>query len=164
MADLYLHQLDDAAPLTGDEYILVDQGNSALKTTAQDVANLAVVVPGPPGPPGADGMDGMNGMNGTPGPDQVTIGMTVVVGGAFGALLTTDGATVTQLIGMTNHQVVGWDAGGGQWLALSLTAVDVGFNAATPGDWAGTPPATASEAMDRLAAWMSANFPLLPPP
>jgi hypothetical protein len=46
----------------------------------------------------------------------------------------------------------------------SVGAITVGFAAAIPANWAGAPPATIELAIDRLAAWMVANFPLLPKP
>jgi len=39
-----------------------------------------------------------------------------------------------------------------------------GYTPAVPGNWLPAPPATFAAALDRLAAWMTGNFPLLPPP
>lgn len=43
-------------------------------------------------------------------------------------------------------------------------AADGAYSAGNPSDWSGAAPAQVGAALDRLAAWITANFPLLTPP
>lgn len=155
MADLYLHQLADASPLTGDEYILVDQDGDSLKTTAQAVANLAVIVPGPAGPAGPAG---------PPGPNTITNTGTTIIGGTDGRLGYQAGGKFAELAGAADGDVPIWIASLPGFTATALQAVFVTYGPAAPANWNGPAPVQVGDALDRIAAWIAANFPLLPPP
>jgi len=74
------------------------------------------------------------------------------------------GADILQLIpppGTSTFKFLVTDSGLGDTLEFvgpeSLDATDIAYSAGNPGHWAGSPPATPGEAIDRLAALASNN-------
>ena len=75
--------------------------------------------------------------------------VNVLVAGTAG-----DGATVPQIT---------WDAKG-RLLSVVPVAISAAYAPAIGGNWNGAPPTSIADAVDRLAAWIATNFPLLTPP
>jgi len=148
VADIYLHQLPDSAPLTGAEYILVDQAGNALRATVNEVVSLVPVVPGPPGPAGPTGPAG------PAGPSLITVGTTP---------LAPPGANQLLRYGPTNKvDVVPWPG------SFNLALVYIAPNTVgwvdyqtyfvvdlTP--YGGVAPSTISDAVNRLSQWLVTN-------